>query len=78
MDRVFRVAMAQVVLNEPQIVALVRQVEATRVTQLLRVDGPQPRPLGGRADQVIPRLARDGSSRSEMNGPDSPSDRVAG
>ena len=59
MDRVLGVAMAQVVLDEPQIVALVGKVEATRVAQHMRVDGPEPRPLGCRADQVIHRLARE-------------------
>src|SRR3954468_19288182 len=59
MDRVLGVAMAQVVLDEAQIVALVGKVEATRVAQHMRVDGPEPRPLGCRADQVIHRLARE-------------------
>src|SRR3982750_1676901 len=57
MDRVLGVAMAQVVLDKTQIVALVGQIEATRVAQHMRMDGPEPRPLGGRADKVVHRLA---------------------
>src|SRR3954447_25180258 len=59
MDCGLGVAMAQVVLDEAQIVALVGQIEAARVAQHMRVDGPEPRPLGCRADQVIHRLARE-------------------
>src|SRR3954468_21681722 len=59
MDRVLGVAMAQVVLDEPQIAALVGQIEAARVAQHMRMDGAEPRPLGGRADQVVHRLARE-------------------
>src|SRR5215217_5636412 len=59
MDGVLGVAMAQVVLNEAQIVALVGKVEAARVAQHVRMDGPEPRPLSGRADQVVHRLARE-------------------
>src|SRR3954464_6531925 len=59
MDGVLGVAMAQVVLDEAQIVALVGQIEAARVAQHMRMDGAEPRPLGGRADQVVHRLARE-------------------
>src|SRR5215210_6935026 len=58
MDRVFGVAMAQVVLDEAQIVALVGQIEAARVAQHMRMDRAEPRPLGCRADKVVHRLAR--------------------
>src|SRR5215210_2982630 len=58
MDRVLGVAMAQVVLDEAQIVALVGQIEAARVAQHMRMDRAEPRPLGCRADKVVHRLAR--------------------
>src|SRR3954471_3931511 len=59
MDRVLGVAMAQVVLDEAQIVALVGKVEATRVAQHMRMHGAEPRAPGRCADQVIHRLARE-------------------
>src|SRR5919199_6929389 len=59
MDRVLGVAMTQVVLDEAQIVALVGKVEAAGMAQHMRMDGAEPRPLGGRADQVVHRLARE-------------------
>src|SRR3954462_3613746 len=59
MDRVLGVAMAQVVLDEPQIVALVGQIDAARVAHHMRMEGAEPRPLGGRVDQVVHRLARE-------------------
>src|SRR5215203_5069137 len=59
MDGVLGVAMAQVVLDEAQIAALVGKVEAARVAQHMRMDGAEPRPLGCRADEVVHRLARE-------------------
>src|SRR3954471_12535098 len=56
-NRMLGVAMAQVVLDKTQTVALVGQIEAARVAQHVRMDGTKPCALGRRADEVVHRLA---------------------
>ena len=57
MDRVFRVAMPQVVLYESKVVALVGQVEATGVAEGVRVDRFQARSLSCGVHKIADRLA---------------------
>src|SRR3954470_659988 len=58
-DGVPGIAMAEVVLDESQVVSLVGQREAARVAQRVRMDAGQAGALGCRADQVVHRLARE-------------------
>ena len=56
MDGVLGVTVAQVVLNDPQIVALVGKMKAAGVTQGMRMNAVQPGALGRRSDEVVDRL----------------------
>ena len=60
MDGVPGVAVAEVVLDQPQVVTLVGQREAAGVPQRVRMHAGQAGALGRRGDQVVDRLAGHG------------------
>ncbi len=57
MHRVLGVAVAEVILDEPEVVALVRQVETAGVPQRVRVNPFEASSLGGHIHHVVDRLA---------------------
>jgi hypothetical protein len=56
-DRVLGIAVAEIVLDEPQIVAAVGEGEAAGVTQHVRVDRRQRSTSRGLGEQMVYRLA---------------------
>ncbi len=59
MNGVLGIAVSEVILDEPQIVASVGEVEAAGVAQHVRVDRRQPGPFRGHGDEIIHGLARE-------------------
>ena len=57
MDGVLRITVSQVILDEPQIVAAIGEIEAARMAQHVRMDGRQFGPSGGHGDEIIHGLA---------------------
>jgi hypothetical protein len=54
------VAVAEVVLDEAQVVTLVRQGEPTGMAKHVRVDSNESGPRGNGRDQIVDRLPREG------------------
>jgi hypothetical protein len=52
-DGVSRVAMAEVILNEVQVVAFVGEGESARMTEHVRVDRRQPGAFGGGGNEIV-------------------------
>jgi hypothetical protein len=50
------IAMAEVILDEPQVVAFVGESESTGMTKHVRMYWCQPRPRSGNGDEVVHRL----------------------
>ncbi len=55
-DGVFGVAVAEVALDQPQVITLVGEVEAAGMAQHVWVDRRQASACGSRSDQIIHRL----------------------
>ena len=60
MDRVPEIAVAEIVLDQTQIVSFVRQREAAGMTQRVRVDARKTGALRRRRDEVVHPLASAG------------------
>ena len=57
MSRVLGIAVAEIVLNETQIISTVGERESAGVTKHVRMDFRQPSPLGRCGDDVVDGLA---------------------